>query len=131
VSQENVERAHRAYEALQRHDIDGFLTYVDPDAEWHSRVLEIEGTLYGHEGVRVWWTSLLAVFPDWAPVLLEARDLGDFVVIHARATGSAVASGVGIDHDFWQAAEMRDGRIVWYAACRTEHEALDAVGLRE
>jgi hypothetical protein len=28
MSQENVELAHRAYEALQRDDIDGFLTYV-------------------------------------------------------------------------------------------------------
>jgi ketosteroid isomerase-like protein len=131
MSQENVQRAHRAYEALQHGDIDAFLMYVDPAVEWHSLVLEMEGTLHGHEGVRLWWTNLLAVFPDWAPVLVEARDLGDFVVMHARATGSAVESGVGIDQDFWQAAEMQDGRIVWYAACRTEREALEAAGLRE
>ena len=130
MSRENVERAHRAYEALQRRDIDGFLEYVDPEVEWNSLVLEMEGTLYGHAGVRVWWSNLLAVFPDWAPVVVEARALGDFVVLHARATGRALESGVGIDQDFWQAAEMRDGRIVWYAACRTEGDALEAVGLR-
>lgn len=131
MSRENLKRVHRSYEALQRHDIDGLLEYVDREAEWHSLVLEMEGTFQGHEGVRRWWTNLLAVFPDWAPVLVEARDLGDFVVIHTRATATALESGVGIDQDFWQAAEMRDGRIVWYVACRTEREALEAVGLRE
>jgi hypothetical protein len=60
MSQENVELAHRAYEALQPDDIDGFLTYV-----------------------------------------------------------------------LWQLAELKDGRIVWYRAFRTEEEALEAVKLRE
>jgi hypothetical protein len=112
---QNIERTHRAYEALQQHDIGGFLTYVDPEVEWHSLVLEMEGTLHGHDGVRLWWANLLAVFPDWDPVLVEARDLGDF----------------GIDEDFWQAAEMRSGVIVWYGAFRTEADALEAVGLRQ
>ena len=131
MSQENVELAHQAYEALQRHDIDGFLEYVDPEAVWNSLLLEMEGPLYGHAGVRAWWSNLLAVFPDWAPVLVEARALGNFVVVHARGTGSALVSGVGIDQDLWQVAEMRDGRIVWYGAFRTEREALEAVGPAE
>jgi len=130
MSQENLEVTRRAYAALQRDDIDAFLAYVHPDAEWHSLVLEMEGTFHGHDGVREWWSSLRAVFPDWAPSLVETRDLGEHVLAHASATASARESGVGIDENFWQAVELRDGLVVWYAAFRTEAEALEAVARR-
>ena len=123
--------SHRAYGHLQRDDIEGFLTYVDPEAEWHSLVLEMEGTFHGHEGVREWWRNLRGAFPDWRPTLQEARDLGDWVLLHARAQASGAGSGVGIDQDFWQVGKIRDGRIVYYAAFRTEREALEAVGLSQ
>ena len=84
MSQENVELVHRAYEALQADDIDAFLTFVHPDVEWHSLILEIEGVFHGHDGVREWWRGLRSVFPDWQPSVVEARDYGRHVVIHAR-----------------------------------------------
>jgi ketosteroid isomerase-like protein len=131
MSRENVELARRAYGHLQRNDIEGFLRYVDPDAEWHSLVLEIEGTFHGHEGVREWWGNLRDVFPDWWPTLQEVRDLDDWVLMHARATASGAGSSIGIDQDFWQVGKIRQGCIVYYAAFRTEREALKAAGLSE
>jgi ketosteroid isomerase-like protein len=131
MSRENLEAAERGYAALQRDDLESFLAYVHPEAEWHSLVLEVEGVRYGHDGVRDWWAGLRAVFPDWSPEIIEVRDLGDWVVIHAQAKGSAERSGVGINADFWQAALMREGLIVWYGAFRTEAEALEAVRLSE
>lgn len=132
MSQENVDVAFRAVQAFQRgDDVEVFLVYVDPDAEWHSRLGGIEGALRGHDGVREWWKNLFAVFPDWRPTVVEVRDLGDFVLFHLQVAASGVGSGVGVDEDFWQAAEFRAGRIVWYAALRTEQEALEAVGSRE
>jgi hypothetical protein len=103
----------------------------DPEIEFSSRVLELEGTFRGHEGLREWVTGLLAAFPDWNPSIVEIRDLGDRVLIHASVRGEGASSGVGIQHDFWQAVEFRGGRVVWYAAFRTEREALEAVGPRE
>ena len=132
MSQENVNLAHRAYEHLQHDDIEGFLGYVGPGAEWHSLVLEMEGgTFHGHEGVREWWSSLRSVFPDWFPTVQEARDLGDWVLIRARAKANGTGSGLGIDNDFWQVARIDHGHIVYYAAYRSEREALEAVGLTE
>lgn len=131
IARANIERTYRAYEALQADDIETFLTYVDRDVEWHSLILEIEGVFRGHDGVREWWNGLRVVFPDWNPSIVEAREFGDRVVIHGRATGSGAASGVGIDDDFWQVAEFQGGRIVWYRAVRTEREALEAAGLSE
>ena len=62
---------------------------------------------------------------------MEMRDLEDRVLIHATGTGAGAGSGAGMEVDFWQAVEFRDGRMVWYAAFRSEAEALEAVGLRE
>jgi ketosteroid isomerase-like protein len=131
MSQENVELARTAYEALQRDDIEACVGYVHPEAEWHSLVLEMEGSFHGREGVRQWWASLTAAFPNWKPSILELRDLGDFVLFHSRGIGSGAGSGVAVDEDFWQVTELREGLIVWYASFRTESEALEAVGLRE
>ncbi len=131
MSQENVEVANRDWEALHRYDIDGFLACMDPEVEWHSLTHEMDGVAHGHAGVRQWWTSLLAAFPDWRPSIVDVRDVGDFVLVHARGVGSGAASGAGVEEDFWQVAEVRGGRIVWYRVFRNEDEALEAVGLRE
>ncbi len=131
MSQENVEVAHRAWEAFHRDDIDGFLTCIDPEVEWHSLMQEMDGVAHGHAGVRRWWTSLFAAFPDWRPSIVDVRDLGDFVLFHARAVGRGAASGAVVQEDFWQVAEVRGGRIVWYRVFRNEEEALEAVGLKE
>jgi ketosteroid isomerase-like protein len=131
MSQENLDLAHQAYAALQEGDFDEFLSYFDPEVEFKSLVLELEGVFHGHDGVRQWWEGLLAAFPDWNPSLLEVRDLDDRVLIHASATGRGAASGIGIEDDFWQLVEVRNGRVVSYAAFRTQAEALEAAGLRE
>ena len=124
-----MEIAHRMYEALRRDDVDGFLAHVDPDVQFHSLILEIEGVFHGHEGVREWWSGVRTTFPDWNPSIVDVQPHGDRVVIHARGSGSGAASGVAIEEDFWQVAEFRNGRMTWYRAVRTEDEALEATGL--
>jgi ketosteroid isomerase-like protein len=131
MSQENVEVAQAALEAFQQRDIDRFLSYIHPEVEWHSRVGELEGTHHGHDGVRRWWAALLEVFPDWSPAIREVRELDDFVLFHADIAASGAGSGLGVDQDFWQVAEIQGGRIVWYRTYPTEQEALEAVALRE
>jgi ketosteroid isomerase-like protein len=131
MSEENVEIAQRAYAALRDDDVDQFLTYLDPEVEWHSLILEIEGVFRGHDGVRRWWQELRSVFPDWDPSIVEIRDLGDWVLVHAGGTGSGMASGVGHFEDFWQIGRFRDGLMIWYGAFRGEDEALEAAGLSE
>jgi hypothetical protein len=112
-------------------DLDAFLSCFDPEVEFRPLVLEVEGIYHGHEGMRSWWASVLAVFPDWNPQLLDTRDLGRRVLSRARAEGHGTGSGIPLDRDIWQVAEIRDGRIKWSAFFRTEHEALEAAGLRE
>jgi ketosteroid isomerase-like protein len=120
-----------SFEAFRMRDLDAFLSCFDPEVEFRPLVLEVEGIYHGHEGMRSWWASVLAVFPDWNPQLLDTRDLGRRVLSRARAEGHGTGSGIPLDRDIWQVAEIRDGRIKWSAFFRTEHEALEAAGLRE
>lgn len=128
MASQNEETVRRAYAALRANDLDAFLEIVDPEVEWHSLILEIEGTFHGHDGIREWWAGLRGVFPDWNPELVGVRESGDWLIARARGRGSAVMGGAGTDDDFWQVIRIKDGRIGWYRAVRTEREALAAAG---
>ena len=131
MSQENVEIVRATFEAFRRRDLDAFLRCFDPNVEYRSLVLELEGSYHGHEGMRSWWDSVLAVFPDWNPQLADTRDLGQHVLSRVRAEGHGTGSGISLERDIWHLAEIRDGRMESSAFFRTEHEALEAAGLRE
>jgi ketosteroid isomerase-like protein len=44
MSQENIERLHRGYDAFNRRDLDAFLALMDPEVELTTRFMEVEGT---------------------------------------------------------------------------------------
>jgi ketosteroid isomerase-like protein len=126
VAQADVDVVCRSHEAFRRRDLDAFVDYMDPDVEFTSLVLEVEGAYRGHEGVRSWWNDILAVFPDWQPQVEDAREVGDRVVLRVRAEGAGTGSGIGLDRVIWQVAEVRDGRLKAWRFFRTEPEALQA-----
>src|SRR5215211_6708933 len=134
MSQENEELAHRAYDAFSSGDLEALLALTDPEVEFTSLVLEAEGgggTYRGHEGVREYFESLRGVFADWHSEIVGTRAFGEMLVIQSHGVATGGASGVRLEQDFWQAARVRDGKIVWWKFCRTEAEALEAVGLSE
>lgn len=57
MSQENVEQLYRAHDAFNCPDLDAFLAVLDPQVEFSSRIIELEGGSphSGHDGVRKWW----------------------------------------------------------------------------
>jgi ketosteroid isomerase-like protein len=131
MSPENEELARRAYAAFSSGDWDGLVELVDPDVEFTSLLLEAEGGTYrGHDGLREYFEALRGVFGDWRSEILGMREFGETSVIQSRAVGTAEASGVKLEQEFWQAVRVRDGRVVWWKFCRTEDEALEAVRLR-
>jgi ketosteroid isomerase-like protein len=128
MAQQDMEVVRAAFEAFRRRDVDAFLSCFDPEVEYRSLVLEVEGLYRGHEGMRSWWDSVLTVFPDWNPQVEDSRDLGQRVVSRVRAEGHGTGSGIPLERDIWHLAEIRDGRIKTSAFFRTEHEALEAAG---
>ena len=129
MSEQNIDVVRATFDAFQKRDLHAFLTCMDPEVEYRSLILEVEGTYHGHDGIRSWWESVLAVFPDWSPQIEEARELGNRVVSRVRAEGRGTGSGIALERDIWHVAEVRDGRLRWSAFFRTEQEALESVRL--
>jgi ketosteroid isomerase-like protein len=94
MSEETVERTRRAFHAFNRRDLDAFLALIDPEVEFTTRYMEMEGDSYyrGQDGIREWWRDLLAIFPDFSVEVLEVRDLGDSGIAALRVRGHGVDS---------------------------------------
>jgi ketosteroid isomerase-like protein len=133
MSQENVELGQRAADAFSRHDLDAFLALCDPDLEFTSRHVGLEGGAAhrGHDGVRIWWDELLAIFPDVSSEIEEVRDLGDVTIARHRFRGRGIESEAPIEQTNWQVTKWRDGKAIWWSSCRSEAEALEAAELRK
>ena len=128
-----MELVYEANEAFNRRDLDALLALADPDIEWFPRIVELEGggPYRGHDGVRRWWESLLAVAPDFRSEVEEVRDLGDITVVRVRLRGHGAASGASMEQTIWQLGEWRQKKCVRFRTFAREAEALEAAGLRE
>jgi ketosteroid isomerase-like protein len=133
MSQENVELAHRTYDAFNRRDLPAFLGFVDPGVEFVSGSGLIEGgSRHGHDGIRVWWDELFSVYPDWMVEVLEVRETADDgLVVSVQGHGHGAASGAPVDTVMWQVVKLRNRKIVWWSTHTVEAEALEAAGLSE
>jgi ketosteroid isomerase-like protein len=126
VSLTNRELTERAYGALERRDLQGFLDLIDPDVEFHSLIAEAEGqTFRGHDGVREWWERVAGALGGVDFEFEHFRDLGDSAVVRVGASGEA--GGVSVSQTMYQAIRAREGKAVWWGTFRTEEEALTAV----
>ena len=131
MSQENVELARQAHDALNRRDLGAFLALMDANVEALPRVVAIEGGYHRHDGIRRWWEHLVDFLPDLVIETVAVRDLGDLTLAAVRIRGHGAGSDTPLEETLWSAAEWRDGKCVSRANHGTEAEALEAVGLRE
>jgi ketosteroid isomerase-like protein len=131
---QNVELLYRSYDALNRRDLDAYLALLDPEVEFTPRILEMESgsSFRGHDGMREWWRTLFAVFPDFTSEVLEVREpRPDSLIVSIRVRGHGGEGGVPFEEVWWQAIKARDGKAIWCQNFGTEAEALEAAGLPE
>ena len=128
MSEENVERARRAYEAFNRRDLDALLALVDPEADFTTRFVERSEAYHGHDGVRMWWDDLLRVFPDFSVEVVEVREVGDLTVNTVRVRGHGLGSETPFEETVWQVGEWRAGKAVSWRSYGSEAEAVEAAG---
>ena len=114
MSQENVDLVHQAYHAFNRRDLASLLALVDADVEAVPRLAAMEGVFHGHEGIRRWWTHLLAAWPDYQVEIVEVRDLGHITLGNVEVAGHAADSGIGVRQTAWHVWRWRrkQGRLV-------------------
>ena len=128
MPEDNAGTVRNSYDAFLRRDLDHFLGHHDPDVEFRSLVLEVEGVYRGHDGLRSWWENVVDVFPDWQPQIEDARESGDRVLLRVRVEGAGTGTGIGLERHSWNVVEVHDGHITSSAFYRTEEEALAAMG---
>ena len=129
MTQADVDLVRDSHKAFRQRELDRWLAYLDPEVEFTSLVLEIEGTYRGHEGARAWWDNIVAVFPDWSPQVVDAREVGDRILVQVRAEGRGTGSGIQLERDTWQVAQVENALLRSWKFFRTEQEALEAAGL--
>jgi ketosteroid isomerase-like protein len=131
MSEENVELARRAVDAVNRRDLQAFLRFMDEGVEVESRIVGMEGPLRGHQGVDRWWHEWFNSFPDYKLEIVEVQDFGDVLLSALRAVGHGAGSGVPFEDNVWQASRWRAGKCVWWRNFMRREEALEAAGLSE
>jgi ketosteroid isomerase-like protein len=137
MSQENVERIRRGYEAFNRGDLAGAAKDFDPSFEWRISLQLPDSppdeTYRGPEDIIRFWETWRAAFDDFRIELEEIIDAGDHVIVFARVRGRGVGSGADVETPtFPQVWTLgHDGRPVRVEMYPGRAEALEAVGLSE
>ena len=127
MSDENVEKVRRGFEALASDDIEQMLEVVHPEIE----LIPLSGKLVerrayrGHDGVREWdrarrETWALEFVPE------EYADLGENVVVHGSVRSRGHGSGVELDTPVSWLFEFSEGKIVRLEAFLERGEARSA-----
>jgi ketosteroid isomerase-like protein len=132
MSEENVKRLHRAFDAFTRRNKVAWLELCDPDLEW-APVGDWPETnpIRGREAV---WDFIVAADEPWERgtyEVVEVIDGDDMVVSHLRRDLRGKSSGVEVEYDYWLVLVFRDGKAFRAEFFADRDTALEAAGLRE
>jgi ketosteroid isomerase-like protein len=132
VSQNNVEIARMALEALNTNDPDAFIAVCDPGFETHLVSVVGEPVYYhGPDGIRQFVRDMQE---SWSWFGFEAeslRDLGDRILVIGELVGRGRASGVKVASRRALIIEVRNALLTSVRFFLEVSEALKAVGLEE
>jgi ketosteroid isomerase-like protein len=134
MSQENVEIVRRAHEALNRGDVDGALTAVDPDVEAdlsRSRSAEggmIEDVIRGREALRA---RIQDGFDHWK-ISWDQREyleVSDDRVLSTASVRFQGRDGIELGDRGAQLWTFADGEVVQLTFFPSKERALESLGL--
>ena len=90
---EDTERVRRSFEAINQRDFEALIALTDPEVIAIPRLLTVEGgILRGHAGVRTWWESILAAFPDFEATVIDVSAVGSATVCNVLFRGRGAES---------------------------------------
>ena len=129
MSEENVELVNRAYAAMSRNDLQGFLSVL-----LRGRVPLLDcgvggDDIPGPRWIRDWWEQVKGALGGLRFEAEAIRVEGDWAVVKVLVTGRI--GDATVPQRMWQAVRARSGKAVWWSTYRTEAEALEAAGLSE
>ena len=133
MSQENVELARQAFEAIHRGDFAWFeewttadLVIVQPPEVPDAKTYE------GRDAVIEAWEDWPKQWEDFRLDLIEIIDVSDDVLISVtRHRGRGRESGIEMDFEVFYVYYGRDGKVARMEMFFSREQALEAAGLRE
>jgi ketosteroid isomerase-like protein len=133
MSQENVEIVRRAFDSINRGDVDAALEAAADDFEmdWSNSIGPLKGVYRGRPEVLRLWRSFLDAWDSlqWDPE--EIIDVDEFRVIavnHVRMSGRG--SGADVEAIGVQLWTIREGEALSIKLYQSKDEALEAAGLQ-
>jgi ketosteroid isomerase-like protein len=133
MSEENVEIVKRANAALNAHDIDGLMSFLDPEYEFVDHmgaVTEESGS--GVERMRRLIEGWIEVFPDFRAETEEYIDAGERVVCVTHWQGTGAGSELPNSQRAAEVYTLRKGKILRAElGFADKAAALKAAGLSE
>jgi ketosteroid isomerase-like protein len=134
MSEENVDRVRRGYEAFNRNGPDAILEFLDEDIEWHTPEEDVQrGDPYvGHDGVLEFWRLYMDQFEGIQISPEEILDGGDCVLVLSENRARGKLSGVpGEIHDahLWRHSPV--GLATSLHMFLNRERALQAAGLKD
>jgi ketosteroid isomerase-like protein len=132
MSQENIDRLRRGYEAFARRDLDAALEMMDPEIEAHDAPEAPDAAVHhGREAVRRDWEQMFALFEDFTIDIEEVFDASEELVVFLRLSGRGRESGAGVDARMAHIWTLREGQAIRLRQYLDRAEALAAAGVSE
>jgi ketosteroid isomerase-like protein len=131
MSQETMEIARAAGEALERADMDAVLALFDPAIEvFDHDIPDAPHSYRGVEGLERWQADWEASWASWRWEPDELIDAGDRVVTILRLHATGRESGVEVERLDGAVWTVRHDKVIRLDYYGSKDEALEAVGLR-
>jgi ketosteroid isomerase-like protein len=108
MSQENVERVRKGFEAHNRGDLDALVEFYDPDVVFETLLL---GTHHGNEAIRLIFEENQKTLSGYDVMPVELIDGGDKVVAVAQTVGSGPVSQIAVEDQFAFGVHVRGGAV--------------------
>jgi ketosteroid isomerase-like protein len=132
MSRENVDVVRDLMTAFSNRDAERISELMDPEAEFHSALVEKKIYRGGLAGVAQYLADLDAAWEEWRTENDRFRDAGDDRVLHLyRIIGRGKGSGVPVEQNIAILWQLRNHRLIEGRVYLDQREALEAAGLSE
>ncbi len=111
MSQANVETIRTALRALDRRDVELYLSVASPEIELITPAAPLEGANVGHEGIRRFFQELEESAESSSFEVKEVRAVGERVIAFFRVRGVGRISGAETSMDLAGVYSVEDGKI--------------------